>query len=251
LREGKIADEPGDGDGSRGPNAGKELPQHPLVESLRPDPAQPAKKTVVLIGLPGKSDRPGYQRLYLTTKLNYYAEFLVSGILSAEAIPAGKSPFPGHEATQVTIGRDANIQYISATSAQPVDEFDLDVRLGAQAAAAAPTLQTHTCVNGCDPTFNTCKTQCNQQTCHNTCQTRCNQNTCVNTQCNQHTCVNTQCNQQTCVTCLNMGCGRTDARTSCADFFTCPVGCGKGGGGDDTIGNLCEDVSQNCTVGCS
>ena len=105
-----MADEPGGG-GSRGPNAGKELPQHPLVESLRPDPAQPARKTVVLIGLPGKSDRPGYQRLYLTTKLNYYAEFLVSGILNAQTIPADKSPFPGHEATQVTIGRDANIQY--------------------------------------------------------------------------------------------------------------------------------------------
>jgi hypothetical protein len=66
-----MASAPGGGGGARGPNAGKELPQHPLVESLRPDPAQPAKKTVVLIGLPGKSDRPGYQRLYLTTKLDY------------------------------------------------------------------------------------------------------------------------------------------------------------------------------------
>src|SRR6516225_2178931 len=125
-----MADEPGGGGGSRGPNAGKELPQHPLVESLRPDPAQPTKKTIVLIGLPGKSDRPGYQRLYLTTKLNYFAEFLVSGILNAETMPADKSPFPGHEVTQVTIGRDANIQYTSATSPQPVDEFDLDVRIG-------------------------------------------------------------------------------------------------------------------------
>jgi hypothetical protein len=132
-----MADEPGGGSGAQGPNAGKGLPQHPLVESLRPDPSQPAKKTVVLIGLPGKSDRPGYQRLYLTTKLNYYAEFFVSGILNAETIPADKSPFPGHEATRVTIGRDANIQYISATSPQPVDEFDLDVRLGGQTAAVA------------------------------------------------------------------------------------------------------------------
>jgi hypothetical protein len=124
----------------------------------------------VLIGLPGKSDRPGYQRLYLTTKLNYYAEFLVSGILSAETIPADKSPFPGHEATQVTIGRDANIQYISAKSPQPVDEFDLDVRLGAQTAAAAPKAG-ETRVNGCEPTGHTCvtchlDTQCRQATCH-------------------------------------------------------------------------------------
>src|ERR1700747_117712 len=117
-----MANEPG-GDGGAQEGAGKELPQHPLVESLRPDPAQPAKKTIVLIGLPGKSDRPGYQRLYLTTKLGYYAEFLVSGILSAETIAADKSPFPGHEATQVTVARDANIQYITATSPHPVDEF--------------------------------------------------------------------------------------------------------------------------------
>jgi hypothetical protein len=81
-----MANEPGGGGGARGPNAGKELPQHPLVESLRPDPSQPAKKTVVLIGLPGKSDRPGYQRLYLTTKLDYYAEFLVSSINSVPTL---------------------------------------------------------------------------------------------------------------------------------------------------------------------
>src|ERR1700674_3639895 len=160
-----MANEPGGGGGARGPNAGKELPQHPLVESLRPDPSQPAKKTVVLIGLPGKSDRPGYQRLYLTTKLDYYAEFLVSGILHAETIPADKSPFPGHEASQVTIGRDANIQYISATSPQPVDEFDLDVRLGAHGAAGAPlTLLGQTCFF--HATCHTCRTQCNQNACH-------------------------------------------------------------------------------------
>jgi hypothetical protein len=238
IEEGKMANEPGGGGGSRGPNAGKELPQHPLVDSLRPDPSQPAKKTVVLIGLPGKSDRAGYQRLYLTTKLDYYAEFLVSGILSAQTIPADKSPFPGHEATQVTIGRDANIQYISATSPQPVDEFDLDVRLGPQATAAAarPRLTGPTCANGCDPT--------NQQTCHTrclltcgTCQTNCGTCATCQTRCNQHTCGGT------CATCAQAGCGPTDVRTGCADFFTCPRGCGGGGGGgDDTIGDLCVDV---------
>ena len=259
-----MADEPGGGGGSRGPNAGKELPQHPLVESLRPDPAQPTKKTIVLIGLPGKSDRPGYQRLYLTTKLNYFAEFLVSGILNAQTIPADKSPFPGHEATQVTIGRDANIQYTSATSPQPVDEFDLDVRIGRLSTVPA---RVGTGIGGgpggtCDfcPTDDTCRT-CGDTRCGGTCQTCAGQATCVNTQCNQNTCVNTQCNQQTCrtcqtqcntcVTCANMGCGRTDVRTGCADFFTCPRGCGQGGGGgDDTIGDLCVDVSQDCTVGC-
>jgi len=220
-----------------GPTAGKELPQHPLVESLRPDPSQPAKKTVVLIGLPGKSDRPGYQRLYLTTKLDYYAEFLVSGILNSETIPADSSPFPGHEATRVTVGRDANIQYITATSPQPVDEFDLDVRLGAQAAAAAamPLVTGRTCANGCDPTnvgrtcvtcptCHTCLTECNQHTCAPTCQTcltQCNQNTCVNTQCNQATC-QTQCNQATCNTCRTQ-CNQHTCGDTCD--FTCHRTC--------------------------
>jgi len=209
-----MANEPGGGGGARGPSAGKELPQHPLVESLRPDPSQPAKKTVVLIGLPGKSDRPGYQRLYLTTKLDYYAEFLVSGILSAETIPADSSPFPGHEATKVTVGRNANIQYISAKSPQPVDEFDLDIRLGAQAAAAAAVpFGELTQQNTCPVTCNTCLTQCactlltecNQDTCVGTCQTQCG--TC-RTQCDPcgppgtlQTCAetcHTRCGQDTC-----------------------------------------------------
>jgi hypothetical protein len=160
-----MAKQPGGRGGANGPTAGKELPQHPLVESLRPDPSQPPKKTVVLIGLPGRSDRPGYQRLYLTTKLNYYAEFLLSGILNAETLPADKSPFPGHEATQVTVGRDANIQYILAKSPEPVDEFDLDVRLGAQGAAGVPIVQTvQTClITDCND--GTCQTCLGQATC--------------------------------------------------------------------------------------
>jgi hypothetical protein len=228
-----MANEPGGGGGPRGPNAGKELPQHPLVESLRPDPSQPAKKTVVLIGLPGKSDRPGYQRLYLTTKLDYYAEFLVSGILSAETIPADKSPFPGHEATRVTVGRDANIQYITATSPHPVDEFDLDVRLGAQASAAVPSSDHLTCAT-CAVTCARCvNTQCNQQTC-NTClticvNTGCNQNTCVNTQCNQNTCVKTQCNQATC---------------------TCPTDCNQGPTCVATCDNTCNPHVHTCGPHC-
>jgi hypothetical protein len=215
-----MANEPGGG-------AGKELPQHPLVESLRPDPSQPAKKTVVLIGLPGKSDRPGYQRLYLTTKLNYYAEFLVSGILSSETIPADKSPFPGHEATQVTIGRDANIQYVTATSPQPVDEFDLDVRLGAHVAATAPVNSGFTCVPG-DVCTDNCPSQpstacghtCIGDTCCGTCvATQCVagpndlQNPCVYTNNQGNTCApQTQCQQATCVT--------------CPAIATCPQTCG-------------------------
>src|SRR5690349_12922714 len=76
------------------------LPQDPLVEQLKPDPTQPAKRVVVLIALPGDSDRSGYQRLYLPTKLDYFAEFLASDIASTESVPAAQSPFPGLEATR-------------------------------------------------------------------------------------------------------------------------------------------------------
>jgi hypothetical protein len=49
--------------GGGGPGDPEELPQHPYVERLKPDPTQPAKRVVDLTGLPGNSDRPGYQRL--------------------------------------------------------------------------------------------------------------------------------------------------------------------------------------------
>jgi hypothetical protein len=218
----------GRGAGSKHPG---ELPQHPHVERLKAQPDQPARKTVVLVGLPGKSDRPGYQRLYLTSKLDFYAEFQVSDMVHAESVAADQSPIAGQEATRVTIARDTTIHYIWATTSQPIDEFDLDVRIGSPGAAmAAIGLPTHvatcfpdgsicltcngTCEGTCHPhvtcaTCATCETRCNQNTCH-TCETRCNQPTCPATcntcftHCNQPTCgptcntCQTQCNQPTC-----------------------------------------------------
>jgi hypothetical protein len=210
---------------SAGGGAGSpdDLPQHPYVERLKPDPSQPAKRVIDLTGLPGNSDRPGYQRLYLTTKLDYYAEFLASDMVYSEAVAAEQSPFPGHEATRVSIGRDATIHYIWARSPQPVDEFDLDVRLGAPAAGpAAHAAATQACpaaispVNGCTDTC--LHTVCIGHSCGGTCFGTCPANatcaghgTCVNTQCvqpaciftqgGQATCVNTACHQHTCVTC--------------------------------------------------
>src|SRR5271166_5065713 len=123
---------------SAGGGAGSpsDLPQHPLVERLKPDPSQPAKRVIDLTGMPGNSDRPGYQRLYLTTKLDYYAEFLTSDMVHAELVPADRSPLPGQATTQVSIARDATIHYIWARSAE-LDEFDLDIRLGTPGATPA------------------------------------------------------------------------------------------------------------------
>ncbi len=181
-----MSEDPGSGsDEVRGP-----LPQHPFVERRKPDPSQPAQRMIDLVGLPGDSDRPGYQRLYLTAKLDYYAEFLIQDIVSSEALPADKSPFPGLEATRVSVRRDATIHYTRVRSPQPVDEFDLDVRLGtAGVAAPSPAFVTNTCGDRC-PTvdgFSCAPTQCH--TCY---LTGCGQNTC-NTCAGQQTCPCTLC----------------------------------------------------------
>ncbi len=139
-----------------------------------------------LVGLPGSSDRPGYQRLYLTATLDYYAEFLIQDMVSSEAVPADRSPFPGLEATWVSVRRDATISYTRVRSPQPVDEFDLDVRLSAAGAAApSPAVLTNTCGDYCYTAgggggFSCAPTQC--RTCYSACLPTCN--TCAG----QYTC---------------------------------------------------------------
>jgi hypothetical protein len=202
--------------GGGGPDDPEGLPQHPYVERLKPDPSQPAKRVVELVGLAGNSDRPGYQRLYLTTRLDYYAEFLTSDMVHTEAVPADRSPFPGHEATRVSVSRDATIHYIWARSPRPVDEFDLDVRLGPPAAAAAaPQIPKLTPIT-CDGTCDTCAGQATCHTC-DTCFTACQQATCAG-----QTCPNTQCQtcQQTCA-----GQATCAAGATCAGHGTCQATC--------------------------
>lgn len=121
--------------GSGSDETAQPLPQHPLVGRLKPDPAQPAQQFTELAGLPGDSDRAGHQRLYLTARLDYYAEFLVEDIVYSETVPPAQAPLPGLEATRVGIRRDATISYTWVRSPRPVDEFDLDVRLGRARAA--------------------------------------------------------------------------------------------------------------------
>ena len=234
-----MASEPGDepGQGARNPS---ELPQHPLVERLKPDPSQPAKRVTVLTGLPGKSDRSGYQRLYLTTKLDYYAEFLTSAIVNTEVVAPDQSPFPGHEATRVSIAREATIQYIRERSPQPVDEFDLDIRLAAPSAAQAHPARFISPVNGCTDTCHTaCGTCAGEATCPitncGTCRTCAGQATCAGAAtcvhgaatCAGHgTCVNTQCvagpgdNNNPCVYTNNQGNTCNTCAATCQTCFT-------------------------------
>ncbi|MFG2334254.1 hypothetical protein ACGFMM_32275 [Streptomyces sp. NPDC048604] len=105
-----------------------EGPQDPLVERLRPEPSRPPEAGLTVHGFLGDSDRPGRRRLYLTTKLDYFVEFSVDDVLDSARIPAEKAPFPGTEATQVTLRKGAEISYTQSASVRPPDEFDLDLR---------------------------------------------------------------------------------------------------------------------------
>jgi len=115
----------------------EERPQDPLVERLRPDPAEPPQRVITHSGLLGNSDRPGYQRLYFNRALDHYAEFRTDDVVHTEPIPPDQPPFLGEQATRVTLKRDATIDYTRSRRARPLDEFDLDIRLGRAGAPAA------------------------------------------------------------------------------------------------------------------
>jgi hypothetical protein len=102
------------------PESAADRPQDPLVEQLRPDPSQPPQPALTLAGLLGDSDREDFRRLYFTPDLGYYAEFRVEDVLSVATIAPDDPPFAGHEATRVTIRRDATIDYTHTRAARPV-----------------------------------------------------------------------------------------------------------------------------------
>ena len=116
---------------SRGGPGPEDLGQDPFVERLRPDPSQPPERLRILEGLLGDSDREGYRRLYFSRELDHYAEFRVEDVLFSEPIPPDQPPFLGQQATRVGLRREATVEYTRLRTPRPVDEFDLDVRLGA------------------------------------------------------------------------------------------------------------------------
>jgi hypothetical protein len=209
-------EEPRDPEEERG-GPEDELSQDPFVERLRPDPSEPPIPVRVLEGLLGSSDREGYWRLYFTRELDYYAEFRAEDVVYSEPIPPDQPPFLGQQATRVGIRRDATIEYTRVRTPRPVDEFDLDVRLGGAPSrgGALPlgTEQTRclqntceTCDTVCAATCNTCHTECGQPTCAltcDTCHTQCGQATCGQAATCQFTCAGHTCVGHTCGTCAN------------------------------------------------
>jgi hypothetical protein len=232
----------GDGEPDESPQGGEERPQDEFVERLRPDPSQPPQRVLTLAGLLGDSDRTGFRRLYFTRELDYYAEFRAEDVLDTASIPREEPPFLGDEATRVTLKRDATVEYTRTRAARPLDEFDLDVRLGggwAQPRAAPQTFAAtcwNTCPAGCIgtmtcgcPTERPCLTwveTCAGRTCvGRTCDTCVTCDTCQ-TVCGQPTCETCQTcpGQATCQTCPGQAtCQTCPGQATCVTCQTCPA----------------------------
>jgi len=204
-------------------------PQDAFVAERLSSPTELPARTLILSGLLGDSDRPGFRRLYFNKQLDYYAEFASADVVSVTTVPKDQPPFVGLESTKVELRRDATINFTQVRAAVPMDEFDLDLRLSAsrrafvdpmaqtwEAECPGPTWGCQTefacgtdneCPSGwtvCKPrtcacTDATCQTDCRGATCADTCQTCPGQATC-GTCPGQHTC-QTCPGQQTCATC--------------------------------------------------
>ena len=200
---------------------------------MRPNPEEPPQRVVVLSGLLGDSDRPGWRRLYLSRDLNRYAEFRDEDLVYREAIPAEQPPMRGLESSRVGVRRGARIDFIVSRQGQPLDEFDLDLRIGSRGAGAVPVPNTLPgwCPGGTDDLdcFDTpgcgfatailtqCGFTCGGNTCYPTCYDTCPQTCDIH-----HTCVLSQC----AATC----------QTQCGTCNTCP--------------QTCADTCQTCQTEC-
>jgi hypothetical protein len=100
-----------------------------MVARLRPEPGAAAERTIALRGFPGDSDRDGYQRLYLSSSLDHYAEFAVQDMVYASTPSQADNVSLGLGAVEVRIREDAIIDYTWSRSGRDADPFDLDVRL--------------------------------------------------------------------------------------------------------------------------
>jgi len=119
-----------------------ELKEEPILSRLRDKPGEPPAGLTSFVGLLGRSPKPGYWLLYLNLDMSRSVEIAESDIVHAEKLSPEQSPFGGLGGTRVFVKRDAHVthnatQTHKASETAP-DEFDLDVRLGAEAQARSP-----------------------------------------------------------------------------------------------------------------
>ena len=219
-------------------------PADPFVAARISDPKAGPPATLTLIGLLGDSDRADRRRLYLTTRLDYWVEFLTEDVVAVEDVGPDQPPFQGLDATRVTLVRTARVDYVHSRTVGD-DSFSVAPRLapvamldsadtweaecpgpswgGCPTDFACPT--NNECPSGwtvckprtCNCTDVTCETCANGATCRGTCQDTCRTcNTCANT-----------CAQTCAATCANT-CAATCAATcgtTCRTCATCRGTC--------------------------
>ncbi len=199
--------------------------QDPIVERRRPQPGEPAVAGRTLRGFLGDSDRRGNRRLYFTKSLDYYAEFAVEDVLHTVAIPPDRLPFPGEEATEVTLKKDVLIAYTRDRESRPPDVFDLDYRrlprmrprtaqrnfadTEVLADCGYATYEVRTC--------STCEVTCMGSTCEDTCKGgySCEWYSCEDEHCTQATCNDTGCTGCCPFPSLDTQCGPSQIETAC------------------------------------
>jgi hypothetical protein len=101
------------------PQPKRTLSEDSVVSGLAPDPAA-VPDVQVHIGLPGKSVRKGYWRLYLTLELNEYLEIPDADIVHFENLDSDQTPLRG---TAVWVKRSAEVAHTRTGPPQMQAEF--------------------------------------------------------------------------------------------------------------------------------
>ena len=230
----------------------------PFVQA-RSGAAGSAKGLVALAGLLGDSDRAGRRRLYLTTRLDYFAEFRTADVVAVEDVPPTTAPFPGLDATRVLLAGDAAVDWVRRTSG--ADPFLLEAR----EATVQPEVveRTHTWQAACpaitvrfgqsdfDPcrpggggtgggTFGPWPSQAGP-TCG-----ACTQDSCAT--CGQNTC--DTCVGETCATCQGPRCATVPNTCQTCGRATCEPGCVVTAMTCVSCAGSCDETCASCWNTC-
>ncbi|MFT4216250.1 MAG: hypothetical protein QM619_03570 [Micropruina sp.] len=250
----------------------------PFVRA-RADAGSPRPGLVTLAGLLGDSDRDGRRRLYLTTRLDYFVEFKTEDVVAVEDIAPEAAPFPGLDATRVTLAGGATLDWVRQASgaADPLAHSHL-FAVDAQSQEQEQQQEqhpTHTwearcpaitvvagqsdllpCQGGAQgtggeagtvrqvPTMagHTCAT-CNLR---NTCNA-CTAATCAT--CGQATCAIT-CNAATCATCQGVRCVSAQGTCQTCGRATCEAACAVTAGNGVSCDATCATCWDTCAGTC-
>lgn len=109
----------------------KDIPHHPLVAALAPDPDKPPARATKLFGYPGPASGDGAVRLWLSTDLTSYVEVPSEAIIHSQTLK-------NDQGTRLWVEPSAKLTYSSAQSHEVEAEFLGGSIAEGNLAAAAP-----------------------------------------------------------------------------------------------------------------